>query len=40
VGEWTNVEKIKYIAYTGVRNPNHPSRSESLYRVRYPRRLI
>jgi len=40
VGEWTDVEKIKYIVFTGVRNPNHPARSESLYRVRYPGRLI
>jgi len=40
VGEWTDVAKIKYTVFTGVRNPNHPAHSESLHRVRYPGRRI
>jgi hypothetical protein len=30
-------EKRKYFAATGVQTPNIPSRSESLYGLRYPR---
>ena len=31
---WTGAENL---APTGIRSPDHPGRSESLYRLRYPR---
>ena len=30
---WTGVENL---AYTGIRSPDRPARSQSLYRLRYP----
>jgi hypothetical protein len=33
---WTGVVKIKALVSTGVRTPNHPTRSKWLDRLRYP----
>ena len=34
---WTCAE---YLALTGIRSPDRPARSESLYRLSYPRPLL
>jgi hypothetical protein len=36
VGPRVGLERWKNLAPTGIRSPNRPARSESLYRLRYP----